>query len=95
MKMILLEEARIELLDAVEYYNLHKEKLGYEFKTLVNESLQIIENIPLLYPIIEEPLRRVILRRFPYSIFYFIDEVEHLIVIVSISLQHRKPFYKI
>ena len=95
MRVILSEQAQEELLDAEEYYNIQKENLGYEFKSLVNESITLIERSPLLYPVIDDPIRRKILRRFPYSILFFIDEVENLILVISISHQHRKPFYKI
>ena len=95
MNIILSEQAQKELADAVEYYNVQKENLGYEFKILVDENINLIERSPLLYPVVDEPLRRKILSRFSYSIFFFIDEIENLILIISISHQNRKPFYKI
>jgi len=95
MNIILSEQAREELDGAVEYYNAQKENLGYEFKTLVDESINSIQRTPLLYPLIDKEIHRKILSRFPFSIFFFIDEIENLVLIISISHQNRKPFYKI
>jgi len=95
MNIVLSEQAQEELADAVEYYNAQKENLGYEFKILVDESINLIERSPLLYPVIDDEIRRKVLSRFSYSIFFFIDEIENIILIISITHQHRKPFYKI
>ncbi len=44
-----------------------------------------------LYPNIPNDLKRTVLHRFPYSIFYAITN--HTILILSVAQQHRKPFY--
>lgn len=55
-------------------------------------SKGVIKNIassPNLYPIITNNIRRCLLHRFPFSIFYSV--VENKVVILSIAHQHRKP----
>ena len=44
-----------------------------------------------LYPNITNDLKRTVLHRFPYSIFYAITD--NTILILSVAHQHRKPFY--
>jgi plasmid stabilization system protein ParE len=93
MKVLLSLEAQNELDDAMSYYNLQQENLGSEFKTLIHNTIRNIQASPLLYPIIKKPIHRVVTRKFPYSIFYMIDNANDIILILSIAHQHRKPFY--
>ena len=93
MKVLLSLQAQQELDDAISYYDLQQENLGNEFKTLIDNTIRNIQASPLLYPVIKKPVHRVVTRRFPYSIFYMIDNIDDIIVILSIAHQHRKPFY--
>lgn len=63
-------------------------------KFLVNdlkESILNIQNFPSLYPNITEKIKRCVLHRFPYSIFYSVKT--DCILILSVAHQHRKPYY--
>jgi plasmid stabilization system protein ParE len=93
MKLKILELASLEMDDGEEYYNLQQEKLGKSFKKDVQNAIDNIVSFPELYPKIESDLRRCILHRFPYSIFYTVDD--DTIVILSIEHQRRKPYYRI
>jgi len=93
MKVLLSLQAQQELDDAISYYNLQQENLGNEFKLLIDNTIKNIQASPLLYPIIKKSIHRVVTHRFPYSLFYMIDNTEKSIVILSIAHQHRKPFY--
>lgn len=44
-----------------------------------------------LYPLVDEDLRRCVLHRFPYSIYYTIDT--DTVVVLSVAHQRRKPYY--
>jgi plasmid stabilization system protein ParE len=93
MKYILSSLASKELEEGREYYDFQKEGLGNEFKKIIKSGIDEIFASPHLYPIVIAPLHRKVISRFPYSIFYRIDE--DAIVILSIAHQHRQPFYKI
>ncbi|HIP51133.1 MAG TPA: type II toxin-antitoxin system RelE/ParE family toxin [Campylobacterales bacterium] len=86
------ELAQTELEDARTYYNLQQENLGESFKQHIKESVDNIQKYPLLYPKINDDLHRVVVHKFPYSIFYILDEER--VIMVSIAHQHRKPFYQ-
>lgn len=92
MKLEISELARDEIEDAREYYNLQQNSLGDTFKNDVRQSIKNIIELPNLYPNITDDMKRCVLHRFPYSIFYFIEN--DTIVILSVAHQHRKPFYK-
>jgi plasmid stabilization system protein ParE len=91
MNLVVSELAYTEIENAKEYYNLEQPNLGNSFKNDVKETIDNIIRFPKLYPIIIDDIQRVVLHRFPYSIFYSIDK--EIIIILSVAHQHRKPFY--
>ena len=91
MKLEFSQLAQIELEDAKTYYNLQQKELGERFKEHIKESVDTIAQFPLLYPKVSNTLHRVVVHKFPYSIFYTVDNER--IIIISIAHQHRKPFY--
>ncbi len=92
MKLEFSELAKLEIEDARDYYNLQQEDLGERFKEHIKESVDSIAQFPLLYPKVTDELHRVVVHKFPYSIFYIL--LDETIVIVSVAHQHRKPFYQ-
>ena len=91
MKLHILELAALEIEDGQEYYNLQQAKLGDSFKRDVQIAIDNIVASPKLYPPIDGGLRRCVLHRFPYNIFYAIDD--DMIIILSVAHQRRKPYY--
>jgi plasmid stabilization system protein ParE len=83
--------AFLEIEDAKEYYNLQKSTLGDTFEDDVKKSIENIKQFPTLYPNITNNIKRCLLHRFPFSIFYAISD--DTILILSVAHQHRKPFY--
>ena len=91
MTLKISQLAFLEIEDAKEFYNLQKPTLGDTFKNDVKKTIENIKNFPNLYPNITNDLKRTVLHRFPYSIFYAITN--DTILILSVAQQHRKPFY--
>lgn len=85
------QKAFFEIEEAKEYYNLQQNNLGDTFKSDLKDSIENIKNFPNLYPNITDDMKRCILHRFPYSLFYTLKE--DVILILSVAHQHRKPFY--
>ena len=80
-----------EIEESKEYYNLQKDNFGLDFKSDVFKAIKNIALSANLYPIISDNIRRCLLHRFPFSIFYTVKQ--NTIVILSIAHQHRKPKY--
>lgn len=89
MKINFLEEAEIELDNAVEYYESEAPGLGNQFLQEVLNSLNRIANFPEAWHPLSENTRRCQTARFPYGLIYSIMENE--IIIISVSNLHRKP----
>ena len=82
-------EAELDLVNALSWYRNIHEGLGEDFLTRVEEALDRIRHFPEAYPIVEEDVRRVLTRRFPYGLFYFLDEES--IVVIAVLNSSRDP----
>ncbi len=70
------ERSKNEVQTAFDWYNKQRKGLGYEFLDCVEASLNNIEKFPEMYEECHSNFRRCIVRKFPYEIFYTIEESE-------------------
>ena len=89
MKIQLLEVAKDELDEAVEYYNREAPGLGADFLAEILNALGRIEKYPEAWHPLSKRTRRCRTRRFPYGIIYQIRSDE--ILVIAIANLHRKP----
>ena len=78
-----------EFLSATKWYEDHRHGLGTEFEVACRAAIALIEQHPLSFPVVHGEIRRVVLRRFPYTIFYRAREDE--LLIVAIMHERRDP----
>ncbi|MDL1975564.1 MAG: type II toxin-antitoxin system RelE/ParE family toxin [Deltaproteobacteria bacterium] len=78
-----------EIEEAWQWYESRREGLGNDFVLCVEESLEKISRNPKLYPTVHKEIRRALIRRFPYGIFYFIEK--NKIVVVGVFHGSRNP----
>ncbi len=81
-------EAQNDIREAARWYEDREAGLGLRFLYEVRASLERIEANPI-HPIVEEDLRRALLHKFPYSI-YFVNELDG-IAVIAVLHQHRRP----
>ncbi len=62
-------EAEVEFTEAIEYYEEKESGLGYDFAVEVYSTIERTMAFPKAWPVIEEDIRRSLIRRFPYGIF--------------------------
>ncbi len=91
MKIVFSSLAYVELEETILYYENEKEELGELFRDSVLEAIDKLHIFPELYVQISPNIRRIVLLKFPYNIFY--NYSEKLITIVSIAHQRKKPTY--
>jgi plasmid stabilization system protein ParE len=80
MNIVVRPEAEAEFREAYNYYEARAEGLGNEFLRAVDASLAAIQRHPQMYAVVHNGVRRALLRRFPYGIFY-VAEPETIVVI--------------
>lgn len=85
--------ARKELSATVEWYEARSQGLGVRFFEVVDEAFTSIAHAPAGFPVWEqdERVRKFVLDRFPYVIFY--RELVHSIEVVAVAHTARKPGY--
>ncbi len=90
--VILHSEAIAELDGAIAYYDDQEVGLGLDFLAEVEQAIGNIHQNPNLGAVHNAPgLRRYVIQRFPFLIFY--AELEASIWIVAIAHGKRKPNY--
>lgn len=89
MELIISNKANKEINKSKEYYNNQKDNLGYEFKNDVKNLPISIKKFPYIYPNVTNNIKRCLLHRFPFSIFYAIKN--DFIIILSVAHQYKKP----
>jgi plasmid stabilization system protein ParE len=81
--------AQLEATEAFDWYAQSHINMGDAFSTEVERTSGFLSRNPYLYPKIEEEVRRANLDRFPYSLFYVIDD--EVVSVLSCFHQHRDP----
>jgi plasmid stabilization system protein ParE len=66
----LTPEAEADLAEAYAWYQRRRRGLGDEFLQSVDAALAAIQHLPESYPLVHHDNRRVLVRRFPYALFY-------------------------
>ncbi len=73
LPVVLRPEARAEFDEAFDWYEQRRPGLGVDFVVHVQEILDQIGDTPELYAQVFQDIRRAVVRRFPYSVFYKVE----------------------
>ena len=82
-------EAEAELAAARRWYALQRDGLDDALTQRVDETLRRILEAPYAYPIVYRQLRRAVIRKFPFAIFY--QPVDDEIVVFAVYHSSRDP----
>ncbi len=88
-RILFRPEARLELLDAEAWYEGSVAGLGEDFARIVDAALSAISDRPAAFPIIYKNVRQAVLRRFPYTVLFQVEEDD--IVVLACHHQRRDP----
>jgi plasmid stabilization system protein ParE len=75
--------ARSELIEAQDWYEGAATGLGRRFRQAIDALIGRMSDNPRQFPMVFKNVRRALLRRFPYSLF-FVVEYDALIVIACL-----------
>jgi plasmid stabilization system protein ParE len=81
--------AEADLSSTFRWYETQQPGLGEDFLSCVDSALASLRENPLMYPKAYKHLRRVLLRRFPYAVFYLVDEKKSSVTILAVLHCHR------
>src|SRR6185312_9773408 len=78
--LIIDDEAELDLAEAKKWYDDRREGLGDDFFGEVDAAFKTIQRMPLVPRIMIGGLRRVLVRRFPYAVFYRVTDEQLTVV---------------
>lgn len=88
-RLRLTPEAERDLDESHLWYHRQAPRLAVDFLAAVNASLASIQRHPEAYALVDRTIRRALVRRFPYAIFYEVETAE--IVVYAIFHGARDP----
>jgi len=74
--------------EAILHYNKRRSTLGDQFRSEIYAAVERVLANPYQYPVVEQEVRRCLVRRFPYSVLFRVIDDE--IVRVLVIRHHRR-----
>ena len=82
-------EVEAEIAEAARWYETQVRGLGHEFLRAFRAATAVLHRDPLHDQVIEDDIRRILLRRFPYAVFYEVHSAD--VVILACLHTSREP----
>jgi hypothetical protein len=81
-------EAELDALDAGTWYERERAGLGTNFLAELRATFSRIEAGPQRFPVVFREVRRAILRRFPFGVFFIIESDSAIILAITHLRRH-------
>lgn len=92
MLVVFRAAATVDVEAAYEWYESQRRGLGSEFRTEVDAAVELISGTPLAFPLVRRNIRRALLRRFPYALFYRVVGDEAVVEACIHGKQHPRAW---
>jgi plasmid stabilization system protein ParE len=93
LPLIIRPEAQLDIENSAVWYERQQAGLGSRFVDGLNEVLTRIAENPIQFPQLEKGVRRALLRRFPYGL-YFVPEPNRVVVLAVLHLRRHPDTWK-
>lgn len=87
--IIIRPDAEYELIEAYDWYETQKKGLGDKFISAIDNCIDSIIDNPEAYPIVHKKIRRALIGKFPFGIFYLFEQEK--IIILAVFHLNRNP----
>ncbi len=88
-RLIIQLQAEIDVADAVAWYEDQRSGLGNELLDELDSLMERVVQSPFQFPQIRNEVRRALLGRFPYSVYFRVSD--EAVVLIAVLHQHRDP----
>lgn len=89
LPVVVRPQAAAEILDARQWYEERRAGLGEVFRSAVDEVVERVSSQPRLFPRVHGEMRRALVHRFPFGLYFEI--VEDQVVVLGVVHGHRDP----
>ena len=69
-KILVNTEARVDVLEAADWYEQQRIGLGYDFYLNFEDAIELLKSHPYIFQEVYNNFRRTLMKNFPYAIFY-------------------------
>jgi toxin ParE1/3/4 len=91
MRIVYHPEAEAELIESARFYDRRIPGLGRRFLLEIDKSIERILANPTKWKVVEDDIRRFLMKKFPFSIYY---RVEAEVIRILVFKHHsRHPDY--
>ena len=88
-KLSIRKEAEADIAEAYQYYEDCRPNLGSAFMICIDEAISRIERNPRQNRVIGKDIRRALVKRFTYGVFYTLNGNE--IIVLAVAHARRNP----
>lgn len=88
-RLVFRAAAKAEFNDAAAWYEEQRVGLGADFIAEVQQALDLIANAPGRYPVAHGDVRVVLVRKFPYGVYYRVKPDR--VVVIAVFHSSRNP----
>jgi plasmid stabilization system protein ParE len=88
-RLVVRSRAEQDLVDAQKWYEEQRSGLGEEFRITVDGLISRILERPRLYPEVYRKVRRAVMRRFPYLLYFILTD--DVVVVIGCLHSRRNP----
>lgn len=90
-RLLFSKEAENDVDEAVLWYEEQKKGLGQQFASRLEEALYLLETSPKLYAEIYKNVRSLMLKQFPYLVFFSVSDSAKEVHIFAVVHSSRNP----
>jgi plasmid stabilization system protein ParE len=72
-RVVVRPEAEADMAEGFDWYEDRRDGLGQEFLAEVKAVFKMIEDNPLRHAVMYRNVRRALVRKFPYKVFYYLE----------------------
>ena len=82
-------EAQFDIVEATTWYETERDGLGFELHQHIERACERAAEHPRLFAVSHRDVRRALVDRFPYAVFF--QETDDGVLIVAVTHLHRDP----
>ncbi len=88
-KLRIRAAAEEDIQDAYNYYETCQKGLGRDFILCIESALEKISKNPDHYPVVHRRIHRILVKRFPFGIFFIVKE--NTLIVLAVLHASRNP----
>jgi len=89
LRLVIRKDAEADIAEGCDWYELKRSGLGNKFIEEVSATIDAVHAEPLRFPVIHRQLRRAIVHRFPYGVFFL--RRSDAVIVVAVIYLGRNP----